>query len=201
MTKPGEGFPAKTAPAGASAELERDEAAPAASHAPGTLLEEILRDPVALGEVEVPGNERSPARAAAALSGFGTRTARVLGVSGRVASIALRGSPDPVEAEIAPEVDPGVIEDAVLDGSSVLVEVGVAGEAPLVVAVLQTKRPREIRLKASVVHIEGDEELLLRSGRGAIRIRGDGDIEVVGSRISAASRGLFRLVGRILRLN
>jgi len=201
MTKPGEGFPANTAPAGASAEPERDEAASAASHAPGTLLEEILRDPVAFGEVEVLGNERSPARAAVALSAFGTRTARVLGVSGRVASIALRGSPDPVEAEIAPEVDPGVIEDAVLDGSSVLVEVGVAGEAPLVVAVLQTKRPREIRLKASVVHIEGDEELLLRSGRGAIRIRGDGDIEVVGSRISAASRGLFRLVGRILRLN
>mgnify|MGYP000741516851 CR=1 FL=1 len=27
------------------------------------------------------------------------------------------------------------------------------------------------------------------------------DIEVVGSRISAASRGLFRLVGRMLRLN
>jgi hypothetical protein len=39
------------------------------------------------------------------------------------------------------------------------------------------------------------------AGRGAIRIRGDGDIEIVGSRISAASRGLFRLVGRILRLN
>jgi hypothetical protein len=32
----------------------------------------------------------------------------------------------------------------------------------------------------------------------AIRV---GDVELVGSRIRAASRGLFRLVGRMLRLN
>jgi hypothetical protein len=50
------------------------------------------------------------------------------------------------------------------------------------------------------VVLEGEREILLRSGRGAIRIREDGDIEVVGSRISAASRELFRIVGRLLRL-
>jgi hypothetical protein len=82
----------------------------------------------------------------------------------------------------------------------VLVEM-VEGEEPLVVAVLHTRKPREIRLKAATIQIEGDEEVLLRAGRGAIRIRSDGDIEVVGSRISAASRGLFRIVGRMLRLN
>jgi len=128
------------------------------------------------------------------------RTARVLGVSGRKATLALRGAADPVEAVIAPEVNPEVIKDALLNGDSVLVEVGV-GQAPLVVAALQTQRPRELRLRAAVVHIEGDEEVLLRSGRGAVRVRADGDIEIVGSRISAVSRGLFRLVGRILRLN
>ena len=69
------------------------------------------------------------------------------------------------------------------------------------VGVLQTRSPREIHLKAAVVHIEGDEEVLIRSGRAALRIRQDGDVEIVGSRIHAASRGLFRLVGRILRLN
>jgi len=85
-------------------------------------------------------------------------------------------------------------------GDSVLVEVA-EGEAPLVVGVLHTRRPREIKLKAGIVEIEGEEEVVIRSGRGAIRIRADGDIEVVGSRISAASRGLFRIVGRMLRLN
>ncbi|MEZ4311015.1 MAG: hypothetical protein R3F14_23480 [Polyangiaceae bacterium] len=43
--------------------------------------------------------------------------------------------------------------------------------------------------------------MLLRAGRAALRLREDGDVELVGSRISAASRGLFRIVGRILRLN
>ena len=34
-----------------------------------------------------------------------------------------------------------------------------------------------------------------------MRIREDGDVEIVGSRIAAMSRGLFRLVGRVLQLN
>ena len=77
---------------------------------------------------------------------------------------------------------------------------GLWSEAPLVVGVLHTRRPRAIRLKAATIEIEGDEEVLVRAGRGALRLRADGEIEVVGSRISAASRGLFRIVGRILRL-
>jgi hypothetical protein len=128
------------------------------------------------------------------------RTARVTSVKGRRAMIALRGRADPIAAAIAPEVDPGVIADALESGDAVLVEI-VAGEEPLVVAALHTRRPREIRLKAATVQIEGDEEVLLKSGKGAIRVRADGDIEVIGSRISAASRGLFRIVGRMLRLN
>jgi hypothetical protein len=75
------------------------------------------------------------------------------------------------------------------------------GPPPLVVGVLQTRRPRELKLRAGTVTIEGEQEVLIRAGRAAIRLREDGDIEIVGSRISAASRGLFRLVGRILRLN
>jgi hypothetical protein len=130
----------------------------------------------------------------------GVRTARVQSVTGRRARIVFRGATAPIDAVIPPEVDPGVVEDALTNKDAVLVEL-VADEAPIVVAVLQTQRPREIRLKAATVLIEGEHEVLLRSGKGAIRIREDGDIEIVGSRISAASRGLFRLVGRILRLN
>ena len=43
--------------------------------------------------------------------------------------------------------------------------------------------------------------VVLRAGRGALRLREDGDVELVGSRISTMSRGLFRIVGRVLRLN
>ncbi len=56
-------------------------------------------------------------------------------------------------------------------------------------------------LVPATVHIEGEREVLLRPGSGAVRVREDGDIEIMGSRIGAASRGLFRLVGRILWLN
>ncbi len=153
--------------------------------------------PVALEEI-VPTPEAAPAPSRPAEVGM--RTARVVGVSGRRVKIALRGQAAPVDAVVAPEVDPGVVADALESGDSVLVEL-CEGETPLVVAALHTRRPREIRLKATTIQIEGEEEVLVRAGRGALRIRSDGEIEVVGSRISAASRGLFRIVGRILRLN
>jgi hypothetical protein len=168
-----------------------------ADAAPAVVLDGPAPDAhVALDEIlPTPAGPRPAAPAVA-----GIRTARVTGLTGRRAKITFRGHPAPVDATVAPEVDPAVVADAVDNGDSVLVEVA-PGEAPLVVGVLHTRRPRAIRLKASTIEIEGDEEVVVRSGRGALRIRADGDVEVVGSRISAASRGLFRIVGRILRLN
>jgi hypothetical protein len=92
------------------------------------------------------------------------------------------------------------VEDALNNSELVLVET-LEGLHPLIVGVLHTRRPSEIRLKAAVIHMEGEEEVLLRSGQGAVRVRADGQIEILGSHISAASRGVFRLIGRILRLN
>jgi len=152
---------------------------------------------VALDEiVPTPAASSGPARDAAA----GMRTARVTALTGRRATIMLRGHAVPVEALVADEVDAEVVADAVENRDAVLVE-SLAGEAPVIVGVLHTQRPRALRLRASTIEIEGDDEVLIRSGRGAMRVRADGDIEVVGSRISAASRGLFRIVGRMLRLN
>lgn len=168
---------------GAAAEAEAGTGAAA-----GLPIEAYLPDPRALAA--------APARAGA----VGMRTAQVLSTAGRRALLRMRGARAEIEGEIAPEVDAEVIADACRDGDAVLVELG-EGAAPVVVGVLQTRRPREIRLRAATVVIEGEQEVLLRSGRGAVRIREDGDIEVVGSRISAASRGLFRIVGRMLRLN
>lgn len=128
------------------------------------------------------------------------RTARVVSVEGATCTIAWRGRDRQVAAEIAPEVDREVIVEAHQRGDSVLVE-HVPGEAPLVVGVLQTRKPAEVTVKAATVRVEAERELLLRAGHAAIRLREDGEVEMVGSRMSVASRGLLKLVGRILRLN
>jgi hypothetical protein len=70
-----------------------------------------------------------------------------------------------------------------------------------IVGVIQTRSPSDIKWSANTIEIEAKRELLLRSGRAALRLREDGDVELIGSRIHAASRGLFKIVGRILRLN
>jgi hypothetical protein len=71
----------------------------------------------------------------------------------------------------------------------------------VIVGVVQTRVPREVTLKASTITLEAEREILLRAGRSALRLREDGDVELVGSRIVTASRGLLRLVGKMLRLN
>jgi len=162
---------------------------------PRLALEEYVPEASALAEVASPA-----AKPLAATPTAGMRSARVAAIAGRTVSIFLRGLTEPVDAEIAPEVEPALIGDAHANGDMVLVEF-CEGEAPLVIGVLATRRPRELHLKATTITIEGEREVRIRTGRGALRIREDGDIEVVGSRISASSRGLFRIVGRILRLN
>jgi len=166
--------------------VTHDEPPGAAAEVKSELIEAILEAPSAEAPRDLPATSM--------------RTARLASVSGRKATIVARGAPRPVEAIIAPEVDPALIADALAEGQSVLVE-STPGEAPLIVGVLLTRRPEVLRLRGRTVEVDGDEELVLRSGRGAVRIRSDGDIEVIGSRISAASRGLFRIVGRLLRLN
>ena len=128
------------------------------------------------------------------------RTAAPLAMRGGVVTLRCRGVHGEIQADLAPGVSRELVVQAMGNGDSVLLE-SVGSEAPLVVGIVQTRLPDELTLRARKVHIEADEELLLRSGRGALRIRQDGEIEIVGSRISALSRGLFRLVGRMLRLN
>lgn len=167
-----------------------------------------LEDLVAPSEPHVPerssvATEMAEAHAAHATHAPlapGLRTARVLAVDGRRAKIALRGSHEALDATLAPEVEGDLVEEAAAQKDSVLVEIEGDG-AIVVVGLVQTRRAREVRVTGEKIVIEAEREVLLRAGRAALRLREDGDVELVGSRISAASRGLFRIVGRILRLN
>lgn len=128
------------------------------------------------------------------------RTATLVAVERDRIAIKWRGSREELEATLAEGVDRSLVADAMREREAVLVE-QTPGGAPIIVAVLQTRRPRELKLTAEKITIEADQEILLRSGKSAVRLREDGDVELVGGRILAMSRGLFRLVGRVLRLN
>lgn len=133
------------------------------------------------------------------------QVARVVAVEGRVAEVVFRGETGRTTVALGDEVESEVIAAAMKNRDPVLVErpasKGATDPPPVVLGVLSARRPRELHLRADTITLEAAREVLLRSGTGALRIREDGDVELVGSRILAMSRGLFRIVGRMLRLN
>lgn len=170
----------------------QDENAPAPSQDKPSVLDAVLES---MSASETPAEApRTPAIAP------GLRSARLVSLDKRRATVTLRGHTAPINADIAPEVEDALLALAQRQGDGVLVEV-FEGDKPVIVGVLQTKLPHEVHVKADVIHLDAAKELVLRAGRAALRLREDGDVELVGTRISASSRGLFRLVGRILRLN
>jgi hypothetical protein len=182
---------------GAASNVEPEVASPSSEaesepqNAP-SVLDDLLEN---MGHTEKPA-PTAPAPAPAP----GLRSARLVTLDKRRATIAWRGQSTPIAADIAPEVEDALLALALRQGDGVLVEVA-PEDKPVIVGVLQTKLPREVHIKADEIHFEAARELVLRAGRAALRLREDGDVELVGTRISASSRGLFRLVGRILRLN
>lgn len=113
--------------------------------------------------------------------------------------VALR-SGEPFIAAVAAEVDRALLSQAMLDGQMLLSEWPERG-TPLVVGVVHSKPPSKVRIAADEIELDASRELLLRSGSAALRLRSSGEVELVGSRISAVSRGVMRLIGRLLRLN
>lgn len=130
----------------------------------------------------------------------GMKSARVVDLHGRRATVILRGEDEAIDVELDPDVDAVVVEDAFMNGDRVMVEADERGILA-VVGVLQCRRPENLKIRAETIEIEAEREIKLSTGKAAFRVREDGDVDVVGSRISIASRGLFRLVGRMLRLN
>jgi hypothetical protein len=130
----------------------------------------------------------------------GLHAAELLTKDNKRAHVRLTQEPSPRWVPIADFVDNALLEHARTTRQFVLVESDGRGHLS-VVGMLQTQLPQVTRLTGRTIELEATESLTLRSGRAGVRLRSDGDVEVVGSRISAASRGLLRLVGRALRLN
>lgn len=147
----------------------------------------------------VPAAAPRPQDSAAALTP-GVRSAELLALSDRTAQVRLRGREATVDVAVAPEIDAALLKEALRDRQRVLVEWFGEGE-PLVVGILQVHKPRQVTIRAEVVDIEASRSLSLRSGRAGLRMESEGEVELLGSRISVASRGLMRVIGRVLRLN
>lgn len=147
----------------------------------------------------VPAAAPRPQDSAAALTP-GVRSAELLALSDRTARVRLRGREATVDVAVAPEIDADLLKEALRDRQRVLVEWFGEGE-PLVVGILQVHKPRQVTIRAEVVDIEASRSLSLRSGRAGLRMESEGEVELLGSRISVASRGLMRVIGRVLRLN
>ena len=133
-------------------------------------------------------------------SGPRLRSARLSRIVGGRVFLKLRGHRDEIEADVDENVDLELLTRSLASGQAVLIEEE-SGLLPVVVGMIQTQIPETLELRARKIVIEGEDEVLVRSGTGALRLRQDGDVELVGSRITTMSRGLFRLVGRMLRLN
>lgn len=162
--------------------------------------DDALERVLARVSAEPPPSEKREVKRTAEIVQPAIRTARLVTAAGRAAEIVLRGERATIVAAVAEDVEADVLERAARERQAVLVEI-VPNAPPLVVGVIQTRAPKTISLKGATIEIEAEREILLKTGRGALRIREDGDIEIVGSRIVAMSRGLFRLVGKMLRLN
>jgi hypothetical protein len=140
---------------------------------PSGAVDDAEVDPI-LDRVAAP-SARSP-RGRTATDTVGLRTARVERVEGRRAWLSLRSRAEPVEAEIADDVDVPLIERACAS-------------------------QERVEVHGKEVHIRAEDQVVIRAGDAALKLQSDGDVEMIGTRILAKSRGLFRLVGRALRLN
>ena len=170
---------------------ETDQTAP-----PGSRLDDLL-DRVA--QPTLPAIER-PSTAPPGPSVASLRTARVTRVLDNRVELRMRGSDQTMVALIEEGVQRELLIDAMTNGGTVLVEM-VPRKEPVVIGLIQTRLPSKVEIKAKDIVIDAEHEVLIRAGRAALRIREDGDVELVGSRILTMSRGLFRIVGRVLRLD
>jgi hypothetical protein len=163
---------------------------------PGSRIDELLER---VAQPTLPAIER-PSTAPPGPSTGSLRTARVTRVLDTKVELRMRGSNQTLIALIDEGVERELLLQAQEIGGTVLVEM-LPKHDPVVIGLVQTRLPSKVEIKAKDIVIDAEREVLIRAGKAALRIREDGDVELVGSRILTMSRGLFRIVGRVLRLN
>jgi hypothetical protein len=169
-------------------------AAPREEAAPETATETLSLEDIAAGELTESAVTTNLPPA------LGMCSAQLVSADGRQATITWRGRTELVDADVASNVEDALLALALQNGDSVLVEI-VPNERPLIVGMLQTRVPRNVHIAADEVHFEAAKVLVLRAGRAALKLHEDGEVEILGTKINAVSRGLFKIVGRVLRLN
>jgi hypothetical protein len=70
-----------------------------------------------------------------------------------------------------------------------------------VIGMIQTRPLTDLLLEAETITLAAKKDITLVAGRSALRLRENGHVELVGTRISQISSGVLKLVGRLLRLN
>lgn len=166
---------------------ERDASSPSAIDRVLSLIDESPKDQ------SLAPRERPSAENAALVAGF------VQSRTGKDVQVQVLGHAPSQTATIADHMDLELVDRASAEGDLALL-CHVDGCLQLI-GVVQTKLPRDTVIRGRNIVVEADEQLTLRSGRAAIQLRSDGAIEMLGTRIAATSRGVFRLIGRALRLN
>jgi len=168
-------------------------AADGATQAPHPAIERLLlHEEGARKTSAVSGELRPEPRPKAA----GLTVGLLLGVNARKAVVSVDGVEE--EASLGAHVDPEFLKLAMAGGEPVLMQQK-AGGPLLVLGVVQGRHPS--KLSGERVEVVAETEVVVRSGKSALRLREDGVVDLIGARISASSRGLLRLVGRALRLN
>lgn len=100
-------------------------------------------------------------------------------------------------------VDARLLEECMRDGARVLVE---AGERAVIAGALVTRRAvtiasdNTVTVKARAVTIEGRDEVTLKSAGAFIRMR-DAEVETYGARVLHTARELFKVLGRMVKIN
>lgn len=195
----------KSAPATAAAPVDQGSKACDASLGDTSALDRVLslvdeRATDSSGAVarEIPDTQ-VPAGRASSQPGIALRAGFVQSRRGMTAEVSVLGADGAEWVEIAPHVDGGLVDRAMTERSLVLL--GEWNAQAHIIGLIQTRLPDQTLITGKNIVVEASEQLTLRSGRAAIALRSDGALEMVGTRIAATSRGVFRLIGRALRLN
>lgn len=145
------------------------------------------------------GRAHAPLRSPALPS---ARVGRVVAATPDGAPLVRCGSGKPVAARIAAPFG-GPIEAAVGRDAVVVFEEGDAAR-PIVIGWIETPSPaptRDLRVDGRRVHVEAEQELVLRCGEASLTLTADGRVLIRGRGVLTHARELNRIRGGQVKIN